>query len=126
MRNKYLYDLNELSFDFNEDQIDIYYGDYYIDSIDNYSDIMEWLEQQGGALDPIEKYYLFNIVRPWRDRVNYIAKREEDNKEYIEIRVDTFTSIPLPVYRKGTMYRGMKLNKEYTLKELDIYDARDI
>ena len=29
-------------------------------------------------------------------------------------------SIVLPYFEKGTMYKGMKVNREYTLKELGL------
>lgn len=66
-----------------------------------------------------EKEYLSYVIKPFRDRVEYVCKYAHiDNKhEWIEI---VFTNIFMcfPFFEKGTMYKGMEVNKEYTLEEL--------
>ena len=73
-----------------------------------------------------EKDYLSSVIKPFRDRVIYIYKTELLGYELICIALecpnkttykDAFT---LPFFEKGTMYKGMKLNKKYTLKELEL------
>ena len=76
-------------------------------------------------LDEDEKRYLKNIVRPFRNSVTSIRKRQFDDKyEYIVIihqETDgTERKIYFPNFKKDTMYKGMLLDKDYTLKELGI------
>ena len=77
-------------------------------------------------LDDIEKKYLSNIIKPFRNKVEWIKKVssfEQRNLEYIKISYqDTAQSVVLsfPDFKVGTMYRGMKIGKSYTLKELGI------
>lgn len=71
-------------------------------------------------LDEAEKRYLKAVIRPFKNRVICIRKRAfYDNRYYIIIFLDS-CNIPLPDFRKGTMYNGMKENKDYTLKELGL------
>lgn len=77
-------------------------------------------------LNDIEKKYLSNIIKPFRNKVEWIKKVrsfEQRNLEYIKISYqDTAQSVILsfPDFKVGTMYRGMKQDKSYTLKELGI------
>ena len=72
-------------------------------------------------LDEKEKEYLSAVIKPFRDRVEYI-KKVGGSWEFIEITINDkyfyFDCISLPYFKKGTMYKGMELNKKYTLKEL--------
>lgn len=85
----------------------------------------KWLRQEykEPTLDKAEKKYLSNIVRPFRDRIEGIDKELYNAKqEFIILR--TKNSIPynitLPYFEAGTMYKGMELNKVYSLKELGL------
>jgi hypothetical protein len=69
-------------------------------------------------LDKEEKEYLSAVIRPFRNRVEYIQKKDIMN-EFIEIELDN-EFFNLPDFEKDTMYKGMELNKKYTLKELDL------
>lgn len=71
-------------------------------------------------LDKIEKRYLENFLRPFKDRVVYVEKLNSYNqqKQYLFIHLDNNDNFALPFFKKNSMYKGMKLNKEYTLKEL--------
>lgn len=69
-------------------------------------------------LDEKEKEYLSAVIKPFRDRIEYIMK-VEDVLEYIAIYLKN-ERLPFPYFDKGTMYKGMELNKKYTLKELDL------
>ena len=72
-------------------------------------------------LDDAERRYLKGVIRPFRDKVLYIAKRSimDRRKEHIYIDL-TDDVITLPCFMKGTMYKGMKADKEYTLEELGL------
>ena len=65
-----------------------------------------------------EKEYLSAVIKPFRDRVKFIAKRIMFD-DYICIGLND-EAISLPYFKKGTMYKGMELYKKYTLKELGL------
>ena len=69
-------------------------------------------------LDEKEKEYLSAVIRPFRDRIEYI-KKMENIREYITIYLKN-ERLYFPYFDKGTMYKGMELDKKYTLKELDL------
>ena len=69
-------------------------------------------------LDKEEKEYLSAVIRPFRNRVEYIQKKDNRN-EFIKIKLDD-EFLYLPYFEKYTMYKDMELNKKYTLKELDL------
>ena len=72
-------------------------------------------------LDNIEKNYLSNIIKPFRDRIDYIAKVNLANRrEYILIKMKNMEMISLPFFTAGTMYKGMENDKDYILKDLDL------
>lgn len=80
------------------------------------------------VLDAKEKEYLSAVIRPFKNRIRSISKKHYFEYEYISI---SMFDIPndnliiednpdLPLFKKGKMYKGMKLDKEYTLKELGL------
>ena len=85
-------------------------------------------------LDDVEREYLGNIIKPFRDRVIYIAKAEtvktySPNAKvyeciYIMYKDSSKKKNPyymgFPCFKKGTMYKGMILDKGYTLEELGL------
>ena len=76
-------------------------------------------------LDDIEKKYLGNIIKPFRDKIEWIEKIDSpiQNYEYIKICYHDYNYtivLNFPDFKVGTMYRGMKIGKAYTLKELGI------
>ena len=76
-------------------------------------------------LDKEEKEYLSNIIKPWRNSVKSISKCGLSNCEYLTIAYyDKLTEkeyeMYFPAFEKGTMYKGMETNKEYTLEELGL------
>lgn len=76
-------------------------------------------ERKEEILDETEKRYLANIIKPFRKKVRYIIKYEDIFREYIAIVLQN-EHISLPYFPKSTMYKGMKEDKEYTLKELGL------
>ena len=72
-----------------------------------------------------EKEYLSAVIKPFKDKVSYIVKRQgfkEDKKlsvEFIIIYVDD-EKIVLPSYDKGTLYKDMKLMEKYTVEDLGL------
>ncbi|MBO7712064.1 MAG: hypothetical protein J6S85_01140 [Methanobrevibacter sp.] len=75
-------------------------------------------------LDKEEKEYLEHFLRPFKDKVYRIEKEGGgfySEGESIRISVRESSDIILPTFRKDTMYKGMELDKEYTLKELGLF-----
>lgn len=80
-------------------------------------------EAKKEILDEEEKKYLSSVIKPFKNRVEYIIKRLgscNSTAEYIVIKVINDDYIMLPYFDKRTMYKGMELGKEYTLKELGL------
>ena len=65
-----------------------------------------------------EKDYLSAVIKPFRNRVSSISK--DGPLEYITISLDGDDFAILPNFGEGTMYKGMKLDKKYTLEELEL------
>lgn len=87
-------------------------------------DILEWMSQpyKESILNDTEKEYLADVIRPFREKVNTISKFHswDDSSQYIYIETEDNHFATLPVFPKGTMYKGMKEMKHYTLEELDL------
>lgn len=82
-------------------------------------------DRKEDILDEKEKEYLSNVIRPFRNRIEYIKKNTllGGKKETIVINyTDIFhtNEIYFPSFEKGTMYKNMKPNKEYSFEELGI------
>lgn len=78
------------------------------------------------TLDDVEKRYLEGALRLFKDRVIYIQKGQVFDSEYICIVLKCFDgtfeeSSPLPYFEVNSMYKGMELNKKYTLEELGLF-----
>lgn len=76
-------------------------------------------------LDEKEKEYLSAVIAPFRDQIIHIVKHKAVIYEYIVIRFweigsKNITNMYFPVFRKDTMYKGMELNKEYSLEDLNL------
>lgn len=74
------------------------------------------------VLDTIEKTYLENLLRPFKDKVEFIRKSKYKNKEYLYIQLNMNEWIGLPYFKKNTMYNGMELGKHYTLEEMGLFE----
>lgn len=84
-----------------------------------------WLEEEyvSKILTEEESTYLSSVIHPFRKEVEYIQKIESDydDTEYINMimkRNDDYCA--LPVFERGTMYKGMTSNTDYTLEELGL------
>ena len=73
-------------------------------------------------LDKVEKCYLENLLRPFKDKVEFILKSKYKNKEYLYIQLNMNEWIGLPYFKKNTMYKGMELEKQYTLEEMGLFE----
>ena len=100
-------------------------------SVDNsYSEIsafQKWLDAEHvePILDEVEKRYLKGVIRPFKNRVRHIKKvrfiSDESEYQYIIIVLrDVSYNIALPIFKEGTMYKGMEQDKMYSLDELGL------
>ena len=70
-----------------------------------------------------ERNYLSQVIKPFREKVRHISKLSLKNAEYlcIDISFDwEEDSILLPSFATGTLYKGMEIGKEYSVKDLDL------
>lgn len=80
-------------------------------------------EYKPEILDEAEKRYLRGVIRPFRDKVKTIKKGtlNINDEQYISINFEnTANNFALPNFKKGTMYKGMGVDKKYTLEELGL------
>lgn len=132
MKNKDKYNLRELLFSRECASSYILHNGKYIAKFNNmnsyeyFNAVIDWLEQEyqePPILDGEEKEYLKAVIKPWQDRVVYIYKHEYCDEEYISIiyRDGLYENCAsFPSFKKGTMYKGMELNRKYTLEELGL------
>ena len=86
----------------------------------NHCDAKLTLDVEEPILDEAEKRYLRDVIRPFRNRIEYISKQDSNPaEEFITIDLDR-EFMTFPNFKKGTMYKGMELNKKYTLDELGL------
>lgn len=78
-------------------------------------------------LDDAEKRYLSAVIRPFRDRVQYIAKIYADSMCAYKVNCYIFIhfndgsgDMNFPVFQESDMYKGMKPDHAYTPEELGL------
>ena len=132
MKNKEKYDLSKLKIKWRgNESIEIYADDgvYRLNSNNNsilLRGLVNWLEQEykePPILDGEGREYLSAVIRPWRNKVISIVKMYCVACEYIVINYDDegyIETVVLPFFKAGTMYKGMELNKEYSIEKLKI------
>lgn len=86
---------------------------------------MEWLlaECKEPILDDVEKEYLQAIIKRFGREIKYIAKFKSacsENRQYIHIGFYEGDGFSFPYFKANSMYKGMELNKAYTLQELGL------
>lgn len=72
--------------------------------------------------DEKEKEYLSYVIRPFRNRIKYICKNNNEDMytEFLDVQLDGNDFMAFPNFKKGTMYKGMESEKKYTLEELGL------
>ncbi len=73
-------------------------------------------------LNNSEREYLKNVIRPFKDEVEYIRKRNNIGDFYIAIRLKNKESVILPYFKNKNMYKGMEVDMCYTVKELKLFE----
>lgn len=100
----------------------------HLDCVENCSEckknVIKWLleEYSEPILDDVEKKYLSAVIKPFRSRVKYIRKciSHDEFEQRIQIVFYNGYFTYLPYFKANTMYKGMELDKEYTLEELGL------
>lgn len=79
-------------------------------------------ERKEEILDETEKRYLTNVIRPFRHETEFIEKRTKfDDSSSCHLKIVLNNDIiSLPYFKADSMYKGMELNKKYSLKELGL------
>lgn len=80
-------------------------------------------ERKEEILNETEKRYLTNVIGPFKERVKCIVKYNNPlhiGKEYLRIETINDGEVNFPDFEKDFMYKGMKEDKKYSLKELGI------
>lgn len=102
-------------------QIEVKKGGYATDAL------LEWMGQpyEKTILDNEEREYLSAVIKPYRNKVTFIAKSKDsyEAKYFISIVVKGNygrEAIHLPWFKENTMYKGMELSKKYTVEELGL------
>lgn len=92
------------------------------------------LEIEKQILNDVEKCYLENVLKPFKDRILFAKKTTiydtDSGYEYVCFKVVTsdnedYNYLVLPYFIKGTMYKGMKIDKNYSLEELGLFEGDD-
>lgn len=77
-------------------------------------------------LDKVEKEYLENFLRPFKEDVKEITKIKkafsfQNEMLHIGLKDIGAYDIILPEFKKGTMYKGMELYEAYSLQDLGLF-----
>lgn len=85
---------------------------------------IEWLleEYKEPVLDDVEREYLSATIKPFRKMIAYIVKAQDfdDGKQCIRIILQNGDGMHFPYLNDDAMYKGMEVNKEYSLEELGL------
>lgn len=96
--------------------------------------ILKWLmeeykepipDDEEPILDDAEKKYLSNFIKPFRDEIKFIKLPFYGCLNAIYTCVRMYDNcgneiVRLPNFKVGTMYKGMELDRKYTLEELGL------
>ena len=86
--------------------------------------IFKWMleEYESPILDDVEREYLSAAIKPFRKMIAYIVKAQDfdEGKQCIRIILQNGDGMHFPYLDDDAMYKGMKIGKHYTLKELGL------
>lgn len=131
MKNKDKYDLRDISYAIELNDGGYEFVVYYTTYIEIHREIFhgfisihdtftKWLEEESPSiLTDEEKAYLSAVIKPFREEVETIEKASFAGYEQLQIS-DGDTITVFPCFEKGTMYRGMEKDRDYTIKELGL------
>lgn len=123
IRNDYWDNQHYLYIDEKGNLIEHFYGEKKVVILDCIDLRNDWIVIQRDILSSSEKETIDNITHTLRNYIMYVAKYTlDDEYEYIKTIMKKNEKYILysPIFPKGTAYKGMELNKKYTLKELGL------
>jgi hypothetical protein len=99
-----------------------------VSSLSIFEAIKTWLDAEHvePILDDEEREYLSAVIKPFRDRVMFIEKMYKDHLLgdqdcYLFIRFnDGSYDMNFPFFDESYMYKGLEINRTYTLEELGL------
>ena len=103
---------NDLSFEYN-DEVSI----IKVERPVKYETVFERKEE---ILDEVEKEYLKQVIRPFRNKVRLIEKEDNGTIARIKICLDYHFMFFPALDKDKKMYEGMQSNRAYSLKELGL------
>ena len=84
----------------------------------------DWEIYHEPILDEEEREYLLNIIRPFKQKVLWVRKQKSGSSPSYGFLViglkNAISDICLPPFKANSMYKNMKLDKNYTLEELGL------
>ena len=86
-------------------------------------EVVKLSKQPSPILTEQERNYLSKVIKPFREKILHISKLSSKDGESIciDIRYDwEEDSIMLPKFATGTLYKGMEIGKEYSVKDLGL------
>ena len=83
--------------------------------------VLKWLleETKEPVLDDVEKEYLSAVIKPFREKIEYIRKNKSayKDKQFISIGFYDDDYMYFPFFENDAMYKCMELGRKYTLEE---------
>lgn len=80
-------------------------------------------ERKEEILDETEKIYLASVIKPFKNKIETIEKTikiGDSSLCYLNMLLKNNDMANLPDFKKNSMYKGMEVNRKYTLKELGL------
>ena len=80
-------------------------------------------ERKEEILDEVEKRYLASVIKPFKNKIETIEKTNKTGDGslcYLIMLLKNNDMANLPNFKKNSMYKGMEVNKKYSLKELGL------
>lgn len=80
-------------------------------------------ERKEEILDETEKRYLASVIKPFKNKIETIEKTikiGDSSLCYLIMLLKNNDMANLPNFKKNSMYKGMEVNKKYSLKELGL------
>ena len=131
IKNGYKFSDLHFSFDSNGDTV-ISLNDKILVRGQYIPSLKRWLDkehEQEQILNDAEKKYLSAVIKPFRDKVNFICKVNYYNNPEVDVYKaqhiviglnDNSPEVVLPLFKAGTMYKGMVAGHVYILEDLGL------
>ena len=100
------------------------YDKWYEEPVSAYRAVrhfFNWLCKEAIDLEEKEKNYLCNLIKPFKQDVKSIIKKENNKGyEWLCIIIKDNEPLLLPGFEKGTLYKGLEVDKTYTPEDLGL------